>query len=42
MSHSFCKINKFKGWINGGLQMFTHEEVNPFAVDVVKFNQKKG
>lgn len=42
VSHSYCKINKFLGWVDGGSKDISLEEENSFCTDMIKIKQKKG
>ena len=42
VTHLTCKINSFKGWIDGGSKDVTLDEASPFCTDLIKIKQKKG
>jgi len=42
INHTFCKIKKFKGWVDNGSKDISLEEENIFTPDLIKIQQKKG
>lgn len=42
VTHQACRINSFKGWVDGGAKDIMMEDASPFFTDLVKIKQKKG